>query len=242
MLKPITLTLVPDGMYALPALRQALGERTGAHLYKKIVERVGKEPGPPLGHGMKGVVYELGDGRVLKITSDASEIKAMTIMKGVDHPNLVRIDDVFVVCRGQSGVGIVVREWIGNVLETIEEMDYLNSLIRLAVDDAQDKIFDVYWDGYSEAEKMKLGMQELLDRLEEAGGDATEREVIRGLRSGIHKLLNLGIYGIDFDPRNIAVDNLGNAVIFDVGVVDLGKLAQVERIDCPVGRRIVSPA
>lgn len=242
MLKPITLTLVPDGMYALPALRQALGERTGAHLYKKIVERVGKEPGPPLGHGMKGVVYDLGDGRVLKITSDASEVQAMTIMRGVNHSNLVRVDDIFVMCRGQSGVGVVVREWVGNVLENIEEMDYLNSLIRLAVDDSEEAILDVYREDHPDTQATKLGMQDLMDRLEEAGGSKAEREIIQGLRAGIHKLLNLGIYGVDFDPRNIAVDNNGNAVIFDVGVVNLGTYAQVERIDCPVGRRIVSPA
>jgi hypothetical protein len=228
-------------MPALEALQRTLGELTGAELYKKIVERVGKEPGLELGHGMKGVVYGLGDGRVLKITADASEIQAMTIVKSASHPNLVRVDDVFVVCRGQSGVGVVVREWVGNVLENIEEMDYVNSLIRIAVDDVDDEIRDVYRKEYSDREASHLGMQDLVDRLEDVGDSDAARKIVRGLRAGIQKLLNLGIYGIDFEPRNTAVDDNGNPVIFDVGVVSLAAPAQVERIDCPVGRKIVSP-
>lgn len=241
MSRPIKLALVPDGMPALEALQSSLGELTGAELYKKIVERVGREPGLELGHGMKGVVYGLGDGRALKITADASELQAMTLIKGVDHPNLVHVDDVFVVCRGQSGVGVVVREYVGNVLEKIEEMDYTNSLIRLAVDDADDDIREIYREGHSDWQASELGMQDLVDRLEDIGDHEAARKIVRGIRAGVKKLLSLEVYGIDFDPRNIAVDDDGNAVIFDIGVAAIGVPPDVDKIGCPVGRRIVSP-
>lgn len=241
--KPIKLTMVPDGMPALEALQKSLGERTGQALYEQIVKRVGKEPGAELGHGGRGVVYDLGDGRVLKITADSSEIQAMTILKGLDHPHLVHVDDVFIVCRGQSGVGVVVREWVGNVLENIKEMDYTNSLIRNAVDDADDAIADIYREEHSDLEASHLGMQDLIDRLDDVGDHDAARKVVRGLQSGIQKLLSLGIYGIDFEPRNTAVDDEGYAVIFDVGVVviDPKRTAKVSRVGCVEDRHISSP-
>lgn len=243
MLKPIKLTLVPDGMPALEALQHALGELTGADLYWKIVKRVGWEPGPELGHGMKGVVYGLGPGRALKITADASEIQAMTLMKDVKHPNLVRVDDVFVVCRGRSGVGVVVREYVGNVLEKIDSMDYMNSRIRNAVDDAEENFEEYVRDGgYPTAGALSMAMQDLLAYFDNVNnGNADALKIEEGIQSGITALMNEGVYGIDFDPRNIAVDDAGNAVIFDVGVVEIGKLVSVDRIGCPVGSRIISP-
>lgn len=243
MSRPIRLTDIPTDFPAREALEKALGKYGGTVIYKQIVDRVGKEPGAELGHGMKGVVYDLGDGRVLKLTSDASEIEAMTALLRVDHPNLVHVEDVFVVCRGQSGVGVVVREWVGHVLENIESMDRLNSQIRNATDEAEER-YDLYRPEHTDAQAMHSAMEDLLIYLEDASRGRSEAfKIEKGLQAGIRTLMELGIYGIDFAPRNVAIDDGGNPVIFDVGVVRISarRTIKVARIGCVPERRIMSP-
>jgi len=243
MLKPIKLINIPTDRSALEALKKMLGDRDGEKVYQKIVRRIGREPGRELGHGMKGVVYDLGDGRVLKLTSDASEVEAMSILKGTDHPNLIRAYDSFVVCQGHKGVGVVVREWVGRTLEEIEEFDSLSSDIRNAVDEADEIFGERVHEEISRTEALKGAMEDLLILLGNLRFESGEDEVkiLDGLIEGISALSFLGIYGIDFNPKNSAVDAKGNPMIFDVGVVLLGVLTNVDRIDCPVGKRVESP-
>lgn len=239
---PIRLTVTSSDLSAPAALEKALGKYGGSAIYKQIVKRVGKEPGLELGHGMKGVVYDLGDGRVLKLTADASEIEAMTLMMKSDHPNLVRVYDVFVACRGQSGIGVVVREWVGKALEKIEDFDRMNSRIRDAVDHAEESYEEAI--GSTKAEAAHWAMEDLLAYLENVGdGSAETLRIEHGIRAGIGALMGMGIYGIDFDPRNIAIDDGGNPVIFDVGVVEINprRTVRVSRIGCVPDRRIASP-
>lgn len=239
--KLIKLLDIPIDYPAKEAVEVAFGPLAGAVIYKQIVERVGREPGNELGHGDMGVVYSLGHGRALKLTADASELKAMTLMKGSRHPNLIRVEDVFVVCRGQSGIGVVVREWVGNVLDNIDGMSEFNNGIRSAMNNTEDAI-DNYVEKLSSVESSRRGMEDLLAYLEGIGDDdEIGSKLEQDIRNGIDALFRLGIYGIDFAPRNIAVDDGGNAVIFDVGVVETGKPVVVDRIGCPAGRRIVSP-
>ena len=242
MAAPIRLITISSDLPVIDALKKALGEYAGARIYRQIVDRVGKEPAAELGHGMKGVVYDLGDGRVLKLTADASEIEAMTLMMKSKHPNLVRVYDVFVVCRGQSGIGVVVREWVGQVLENIESMDSMNSKIRMAVDDAEESYEEAI--GSTKTEAVRYAMEDLLAYLENVGDGSTERlKIEHGIRAGIGALMDMGIYGIDFDPRNIAIDDGGNPVIFDVGVVEINprRTMKISRVGCVQDRRIASP-
>lgn len=238
MTAPIELSEIPLDYSAREALETALGKGAGAKIYQQIVERVGKEPGKNLGHGMKGVVYDLGDGRVLKLTADASELEAMTLMKDSKHPNLVRVEDVFVVCRGLSGVGVVVREWVGNVLEEFEGDKRLVIALSIAVEHAS-RYAENYEEGDPAGDSLLTGMEDLLAYLEDMGQDPAEEKVVKGLRSGLFELRRIGVYGIDFHPRNIAIDDGGAPVIFDVGVVELEKPVKVNRIGC-TDRRIVS--
>jgi serine/threonine protein kinase len=241
-MEPIRLITTSSDLPAIDALKKSLGEHTGASLYKKIVDRVGKEPGAELGHGMKGVVYDLGDGRVLKLTADASEIEAMTLMMKSGHPNLVRVYDVFVVCRGRSGVGVVVREWVGKSLEKIEDFDRMNSRIRDAVDHAEESYEETA--GSTDTNAARYAMEDLLAYLENVGdGSAETLKIEHGIRAGIGALMDMGIYGIDFDPRNIAIDDRGNPVIFDVGVVQINarRTVKISRVGCVQDRRIASP-
>jgi len=221
------------GYPAREALEMSLGKETGAALYRQIVERVGKKPGKELGHGTKGVVYDLGDGRVLKLTADASELEAMTLMKQSDHPNLVRVEDVFVVCRGQSGVGVVVREWVGSVLERLDLPRGFFDSLSMALDHTQDSM------DLNNA-SLAGGMEDLLIYLDDVGESLEEDKIIEGLQAGIQELMRLGVHGVDFHSKNIAVDNAGEAVIFDVGIVDLKDFVPVDRVSCQAGKRIVS--
>lgn len=59
------------------------------------IKRWGSLEGNPnfLGSGSKGSAYKFGD-KVLKITNDANEARAATLLIGKDHPNVYKIYDV----------------------------------------------------------------------------------------------------------------------------------------------------
>jgi hypothetical protein len=122
----------------------------------------------------------------------------------------------------------------------------------MAVDHASDSV-DTSEEEHPHANSLLVGMEDLLIYLEDLDHPyeahfpgrehvLLESKIARGLRAGVRELFNLGVYGIDFHAKNIAVDDDGNAVIFDVGVVSVSprKSFKVQTIGCTPGRKIVS--
>jgi len=231
----IELVEIEPGYPALEALTLAIGDTAGEAVYQEIVERIGVEPGEELGSGLKGVVYALDRIRVLKITSDASELDALALIRSKPHKNLVRVDDVFVACYKHAGVGVVVREWVGTAMESMHGVNTLIREVSQASARAEDSLTAYAREGSSLTEASSLAMQDLADQLENISIGEREDKIARGIRDGIQALAARGVYGIDFHPGNIAVDDLGDAVIFDVGLIRMSarQRPKFDRIGCP---------
>lgn len=228
--------IVPVDAPPREVLEQAFGKHEGLEIYKSIVERVGIEPGEALGHGQRGVVYDLGAGRVLKLTEDAGEMEAAAIISRNPYSNLVRIYDAFVICDGQRGVGAIVREWVGSALDDLEDLKGFSDSLAMATMHAEDAFHDKIDEGLPADAALAGAVEDLVAYIEGIGIGPQQEKIERGIRAGIEALAARGIFGIDFAGRNIAVDDSGNAVIFDLGAVQVFKDAKLKRIGCPAGR------
>lgn len=210
------LEVIPDGVPLYEAFRHSFGDVYGKSLYKKIVDRIGEEPESELGHGMAGVAYLLPSGKCLKVTSSVGELQAMQILKGVRHPNLVHVYDVFAVKDGGRGVGIVLRDTVDEIIyEILDEGQ--KRLLNIAKTNAGMKYGDLIHDGADEEEALEAGMKAYLSYLRKW----RRERLFSGIISGVEKLRKLGILGIDFHEFNIGVDGEHTsderAVIFDMG-------------------------
>lgn len=207
-----------------------LKEAVGQSLYRKISRRVGEDPiETEIGRGVQGVAYELSDGSVLKVTSDVSELRAATVMMGIDHPNVVKIQDAFVVKAGKKAVGVIVRDFVRKVLDKALWADAMNSAIRNSIDSASD-VYDS-WRFREQKDPLfsiKKANGYLLDLLRY---EVRHYPELQQVVSGIEALFAAGIYSIDYEPTNIGVDEdlhgQDQLVIFDVGNGEVEREVQV---------------
>lgn len=235
---------VPVGSPIQEALRELIGPGCVKKALQEIARRVSVVPAQEVGRGAHGIVYDAGAGRAVKLTRDRGEIQAMALLRGVEHKNLVRVDDVFVIYGVREGTGVIIRELVGKTLESVDSLEdaamELDRLVDHAVDRADRSAdHDADEGGLEHYQILSREMSGLYDKLEVVADDyepdSGERKALLGVRRAIGKLKSVGIYGIDFPSRNVAVDDSGDAVIFDVGAVDFfGKLQDVKRIDCRV--------
>lgn len=196
-----------------------------------ILDRIREAPIRTLGSGVKGIAYLLPSGRVLKITSDDSELRAMETMRRAGaNGNLVKVYDVFVAKVGRKFTGVVLREAADHTIDEIPELHNAAAVIRLANEEASDVYGSEIELGGDEAEDvaMREATSALIGVLEDTElhyeGKTRlylsddEGEVLRQLADAVQALKNIGILGFDFDPRNVGVND-GRVLVFDVGMV-----------------------
>jgi serine/threonine protein kinase len=209
------LELIPDGMPLNEALDYSFGA-DGDRVYKGIVQRVGEEPGEELGHGMWGVVYSLPSGKALKITASPGEVRAMKILQEVNHPNIVRVHDVFTVQANGRGVGVIVRDAVDDILRNVLDQGQSN-LLNIAKTNAAMAYDKLSREGTPEGEALDEGMKAFTRYLRKWRAEP----LFPGIISGVEKLRKLGLVGIDLHEANIGVDEPGTdrakPVIFDIG-------------------------
>jgi RIO-like serine/threonine protein kinase len=63
-------------------------------------------------------------------------------------------------------------------------------------------------------------------------GWSEEFPVLNDIASAIQELAIRGVYGIDFNPRNIAISNDGTPIIFDVGAVSFDRESWIRTVGC----------
>jgi len=64
-------------------------------LFKMTKVKFPRPPAKRLGHGTKGAAYDLGGGKIAKITEDATEAKASSVIAGSKVPGVWNMDGVY---------------------------------------------------------------------------------------------------------------------------------------------------
>lgn len=228
-------------------LRKRFGREIGDAMADFVVERVGAEPGKLLGSGKMGAVYRLPGDRVLKITMDGPEVNTATLIQGMVHPGLATVHQAFVmVTPERQGVGIIVRDSIDTTLLKFNKdaAAMLDTVITEGVVVSEGVMERLSDDIGSEVELhregLKAGMEYAIQDLRNEGcvaDDALPFDIADGLRA----LQFMGIYGMDWDARNIGIvkgtkGEPSRAVLFDYGLT-IGPPADVYIVEPRIERR-----
>lgn len=204
------------------ALENIFGRKAAPGILERVLGRVGEEPAEELGGGEKGVAYLLPSGRVLKLTADEDELRAVALLRGKDRPNLVRVHDAFYVRDGGNGTGVVVRDAVDEVLGWSGRYPNLASLLRFSVVLAND-VYIQRRGTYGARRALRDAMGFLADEIREPKThrlDAHERALVPGILAAMSALEALGIYTIDFAPNNVGLVD-GRPVLFDLSAASV---------------------
>lgn len=205
-----------------PFDRQVVTERTD-DLLAWIEGRIGAEVGPPIGSGHHGTAYALSDGRVLKVTGDDNEVKIMAALREMNHPNIARVHDTFILRTLPSNnlsdypslTYFIVRDRTGPILGEIKEYRDLSDAIHQA---------GVATDQNHHGD-LKASMREEIGRFKRKRRTfkGEEGEVLEGVIAATQALYDAGLYTIDIHPKNMGIVD-GRPVLFDAGAALQTKL------------------
>lgn len=196
-----------------------------------------------LGNGEMGIAYDMGGGKVLKVTTDAAEAKSSNLIKGRNLTHVVRIDDVFRFGKSVAKeplYGIVqekltplsdaekgefrhaiafVRE-NGQLLEMLATRnwdDFTKAIYALAYDDAENEISADARDRGDQVDRNSP----LFQRQAKRSAENMQRFVISrlqqfGVREMSRELQSVGIQFADYHEGNL-MKRGGQFVITDLG-------------------------
>jgi hypothetical protein len=202
-------------------MRGAFGN-DGDAIAQLVAMRAGQEPGKYLGSGAKGAVYALGQGLVLKVTMDGSEIQAAAHLIGVRHPNLSLVHDVFVVTDGGKGAGIIVRDSVDTTLNKFDKKasQELDEIMDQVLESSKGKIGSDVTRMEDVEPKVLADEVELMIELLRIEGCEVDEGILLDLADAFRALRHYGILGIDFDSKNVGVIKKPKprVVIFDYGM------------------------
>lgn len=228
----------PGGMLLRQGLETRLGPAEAADAYARILARVGEEPVTVLGEGERGVVYGLPSGKVLKVTSDEGELRAMNLLKGRKHPNIVQVFDVFRLELSSGGnLGVILREAVDGSLEAAGAYRDLDQMMFMAVHHAQD-LYRVRIKKVPPRQALWEAMLSFAKELEDAEEDLKpwSRMLLPGIARAIEELQDLGIYMLDLKASNIGLIN-DDPVLFDISLASVPEDAP----DLELGRGALVP-
>ncbi len=107
--------------------------------------RIDVKKAKKLGHGQMGVAYDIGNDRVLKVTTDSKEANTSSFLKGKQSPHVVDIIDIFKfpTTKSMDVYGIVQEKLKDLSPEEMREFDILADWLRH--DDVIDKTATGNW-------------------------------------------------------------------------------------------------
>lgn len=239
-------------------LREGLDRAVGGKafvadkIYRRIVDKVGEEPVTVLGSGDKGVVYGLPSGKVLKVTSDEGELRAMNLLRGRRHPNLAQVFDVFVVPIPGSeeawkkpgaqkrGVGVIVREAVDDTISDSGAYRALDRRLRENTFRGNDTFIRRRQSVGPRQALWEAMIQFTQDLDEDPDKDMlpTDRRLVPGIKDALEELLALGIYVVDVKGSNVGLIE-DRPVLFDLSLASVPE----EAPDIELGRpkRLIEP-
>ncbi len=182
----------------------------------RVLFKHGYGIGKLLGSGGMGSAFEIKNGKVLKVTIDDSEAKAMNIVKNYPHPNIVKVNRVFKV-KGNNRYFIdqekllpIPKEFKFGKAETLE-IFYSFASQKLKKMNVKDAIKKTQED-FKEYDENHIKKEKWFNSNKEA-----QKLILDTLKATKH-LQQLGINFQDFHMGNILRDKNGNYKLIDLGL------------------------
>lgn len=191
-------------------------------LLDSILDRTGKAAGTPtpeilevLGHGHHGTAYRLSNGNVLKVTDDNDEFKVMSLLRNMNHPNLVKVYDTFILYLKARDfyvykIKFILKDFAGQTLRDMPQFHDIDLFLNQVGSEAEQRRCSIQ-------DAMKWQITAFRKAHRALSGD--EKTVMEGILSAAEALYKAKIYTIDIHGANIGIQDL-RAGLFDFGSGD----------------------
>jgi hypothetical protein len=223
------LTAVETGFAGIESPEYAADPR--AARIAQALRAAGVEKASILGAGSFGIAAAMQDGRVVKLTSDESEVAAGSVLKGQRLTHVARIDGSWFVR------GVEVQHWelrsttrsgmrAGILIsERVAPIDYksgqgqaitdIHRAVRARYGASPESLAEMT---HAEARKMlRLASRELERRLRDLADEASD-PIARAVANALRELRSHGVYSIDVHAGNIGYSHEGGVFkVFDIG-------------------------
>ncbi len=198
-----------------PAMYRGIVKRHAAELAKRNIH-VGKE----IGSGANGVVFDIGGGKVLKVTIDEDEALASNHVKGKNLKHVVHVNDVFKFKTHPNNEG----DFFGIVQEKLTPLSQkeIDEIFEAMGD--MDKMAGVGWVGSVWRQELKKAAASVADK--EKFRETYETLNGHGIFAVLDELAANDVDWFDLSPENLMKKD-GKNVAIDLGVSDSpGKMPQ----------------
>lgn len=182
-----------------------------------------------LGRGSFGHAYDLGSGKVLKLTRDHTEAIASRAVAGKNLSHVVRIDSVWSLPRT-----LVSERWAPWFAIVREKLDPLPEDDNFLFEEA---IFKIYDDddidikipiSSSMRKKWHALLQDRLRKMRRPDGLARCMAILDAVAKGASALKTVGVDWFDLLPDNVMLNSDGQMCISDVGFSDYTREGEID--------------
>jgi cytidyltransferase-like protein len=180
--------------------------------------------------GGMGAAYDMGGGKVLKITSDPSEAVTAQAIKGKNLEHIYRVYDVFRFKEEDDGIQpvyAIVQEKLFPIRETLGNWAFSLALLRQFL---APKHRPIAW------EEARAGVIAERNRTSKKQDGQLYADILEKMGVGdiVDELAKLGIVFFDYHPGNIMKRADGTPVVIDLGVSTVPNA-----VDPPVLERVI---
>lgn len=182
-----------------------------------------------LGSGTMGFAYDIGDGKVMKVTSDKSEANEAYKLIGKQNKHIGNFYNVYTFDEPYNNIFVIIREKLevrpNNARKYIDAFDnFLDNEINTNNGDLTifglERVIDQH-------------DQEKFDKLNKtmANYDRNQNRMIFMFYDLVVELFNNNIRSADFIPYNFGFRNDGTLAYYDIGYSKGGTDAQIPKFD-----------
>jgi len=216
--------------------------------FPKAMKRIGLDVSkldslPVLGTGTRGTALDIGNGKVLKVTNDAREAEASSVLVGKDLKNIVHVDAVWKL--KDSPYYCIIQEKL-NPLPAEKSNQFNQALVATGLP-IWIKRANGNWDEAKKLTKEYILSQvkkKFKDNLNSPQAQEFARDINEkwnmlvkhfGLRDMFNTLTELGIDFHDYHAGNMMVRNDGTLVLIDLGMSKVRSGGNIETISQAMG-------
>jgi len=192
------------------------GGITPLQLGFKLKKKLGFKELRKIGEGTSGVAFSIGDGKVLKITTDKTEYTEAMKLKGRKNNHIADVYGVYALTGEYKDIVIIISEHLKTnpvKIDKLEDSLYniFNNLFKNKYGYLNELIF-----GY----QLKSKSRALIEQIKKELFPHLEGEVkvyAEHFFNMIEELRNLNVTSADFGPMNLGYKKNGNLAYLDFG-------------------------
>lgn len=205
---------------------------------KKVAEKLRLGNPTEIGKGTQGIAYGVDKDRVMKLTTDMSEVVEASKIKGKNFAHLPEIFGVYALKGNMAGLYVIVNELLSQPFLFFTQIESLRKgwLDIGLKDELGLTFFDFikdYLTGSSSSKNLKIAATKIKNELPEF------YDIFNQYITVLNDIKAAGIKSADVHPINMGFKNNGNLAYFDLGYGDNKMVHEPESVEIDELRSII---